>query len=489
MRSTRFVRPSASLVAAGLVALSLAGCGGGSGGSDMGLTGGGGGGGSTLRISVTDAPFPFDFVESASVTIEEVRVHERGSDAWTTVFTGSKTIDLVPLQNGVEALLVEAAVPPGTYDMVRLIVQAGEVVLTADAVVQGGTHTFSTDAGNLFFPSGAQTGIKIGIENDIVVTTRLSGDLLLDFDLSRNFVFNGPVTHAPGVRRVLFTPSVRATNASVAGSIRLRAMSDSLTPLDPTDDVPLAGATVSVYDAAAVIGVDPAVTTTSTGADGVAQVSVPPGTYQVHVEAASHEPATVGGVGVTLANLTDLGDVLLAATGTITGTVMSDAATPLDTTDDVVIDGATVEVHLAGDAAVLTTTTTDASGAFQVTGLAAGTYDLVFTAAGFTTLTVPGVAATIGGAGANYVLAAQTATLHGLVTDGGLPAATAAVTVVNSAGVTVGTTSTGADGTYSLVLATGDYVVTFTNGLNGVSVPVSITGATPPADVVLDHAF
>src|SRR5262245_7914391 len=120
------------LVAAAMAATVLtSACGGGGGGSGGGLGGGGGGGGAsagqTLRVYVTDGPFPFNYVETATVVIREVRVHERGSDAWSTVFTGSREIDLVPLSNGVSMLLVEAAVPPGTLDVVGLIVESGEV--------------------------------------------------------------------------------------------------------------------------------------------------------------------------------------------------------------------------------------------------------------------------------------------------------------------------------------------------------------------------
>src|SRR5688572_27412915 len=170
-------------LALGIGALALAACGGGGG---IGGTGGGGFGGaggptaSTLRILVTDAPFNFDYVESASVVINEVSVHEKTSDSWTTVFTGSQEIDLVPLTNGVSELLVAAEIEPGTYDKVRLIVDAGTVVLTEDAVVDGDSHVFDTESGNLKFPSGAQTGIKVDIDNEIVVVTSLSSDLLLD---------------------------------------------------------------------------------------------------------------------------------------------------------------------------------------------------------------------------------------------------------------------------------------------------------------------
>ena len=64
--------------------LMLAGCGGGA--TTPNATGSGGtggaGGGSTLKISVTDAPFPASFVESATVVINEVRIRDKDADAW-----------------------------------------------------------------------------------------------------------------------------------------------------------------------------------------------------------------------------------------------------------------------------------------------------------------------------------------------------------------------------------------------------------------------
>jgi hypothetical protein len=457
------------------------------------LGGGGGGGGpaaTTLRIDVTDAPFPFSYVEAATVTIDEVRVHERNSDAWTTVFTGSKTIDLVPLPNGVSMPLVDAALPAGTYDMVRLIVDAGSVTLSEDAVVQGSSRVFDTANGGLFFPSEAQTGIKVGIENDIVVTTGLSSDLTLDFDLSRSFVFNGPVAHAPGVRRVIFTPSVRATNTSTAGSIGLTVISDSLTPADMSDDVPISGATVRVFAAGADMTTDAPVETASTDASGMAMISLPPGTYDLLVEATGHESETILGVSVTLANLTNLGDVTLAATGTISGVVMSDGGTPADTSDDVVIGGVTVDVHLADDSAVLTSTTTDSNGAFQVGGLAAGMYDLTFQAPGFNDLSVPGVAATLTGTGQTFLMSPFTAIVSGTLTDStSATVSGATVTAMNSGGVLVGTTTTADNGTYSLILPTGSYTISFTDGTTTVAKSITIVGASPPSTVTLDAQF
>jgi hypothetical protein len=477
-------------LALGIGALALAACGGGGGG--LGGTGGAGGLGgaggptaSTLRILVTDAPFNFDYVESASVVIQEVSVHEKDSDAWTTVFTGSQEIDLVPLTNGVSELLVAAEIEPGTYDKVRLIVDAGTVVLTEDAVVDGDSHVFDTEAGNLLFPSGAQTGIKVDIDDEIVVVTSLSSDLLLDFDLSRNFVFNGPVTHAPGVKRVIFTPHVRASNVSTQGSLTLRAMSDQLTP-ETSDDIPLSGATVSVFTAGDDPLVDAPVASTLTDEAGQATVSLLPGTYDVFVEADGHDPATVAGAVVVLANLTDLGDVVLAANGMVSGVVSSDGGTPLDTADDLLLAGATVEVRRSSDSSLVTTVATDASGFFEVPDLEAGDYDLTISATGFETLSVPAVAATIGGAGTPYLLHALPTLVHGTVTVAGEPAVGATVEARNAADVLVASTTTAEDGTYSLTLGTGSYTIVFTAGAETTSEAVVLVGADPAADLLLD---
>ena len=59
----------------------LAACGGGSGGTASG--------GTNFKIYVTDAPFPGDLVESATVVIREVRVRAAGGGGWQTVFDGS----------------------------------------------------------------------------------------------------------------------------------------------------------------------------------------------------------------------------------------------------------------------------------------------------------------------------------------------------------------------------------------------------------------
>jgi len=452
--------------------------------------GGGSGTGTTaapLRIWVTDAPFPFDLVESASVVIREVRVRDRDRNRWETVFSGRREIDLAPLTNGTEELLVEASPDPGTYDEVRLLVDAGEVVLSPDAVVEDGNRVYNTENGRLHFPSGAQTGIKIGIENAIVVASQLASDLVLDFDLARNFVFNGPATHPAGVKRVLFTPSVRALNASTTGSISVTVYSDNVTPDDPGDDDPIQGATVRVRDDSGVVLV-----TAETAEDGSATTSVPPGDYSVELEAVGHESRTISDVSVVLANLTNLGVVVLAATGEIGGAVMSDAATADDGTDDVVVAGATVEIRAEGATGdPLATATTDANGVWRFDGLQAGAYDLLASAAGFEPGSLEGVPAAEVTPGYTITLVALTQDVSGTVTvPEGDDVTQIAVSARNSAGVIVADTAPAPDGGYSLTLATGSYEIAFDDGAAPQFFDVTLVGASPAPDpVTLDVTF
>ncbi|MGE3752815.1 MAG: carboxypeptidase regulatory-like domain-containing protein [Planctomycetota bacterium] len=491
MKTTQFL---AAVMCLAVAAVALPACGTGGTGS-VGADGSAVLTGGKLRISVTDAPFPFDFVQSASVVIREVQVRDRDDDRWEVVFSGSRTIDLVPLSNGVAELLVEVPIEPGTYDQVRLIVDAGEVVLEPDAVVQD-DHVFDSAGGDLLFPSGAQTGIKVNISNAIVVTTELSGDLMLDFPLDKNFVFNGPVSHAPGVRRVLFTPVVRAVNVSTNGSVTVQVLSDNATPDDTSDDVPIEGATVKLFDEA-----DVEQATGPTDALGVAQLSVLPGTYTLRAEAASHEPGETTDVVVVVANLTDAGTITLAADTEIAGVVTSDGLLAADMTDDTNIEGADVSIVASEDPdeIVVAQTTTDANGAFLFANLAPGTYDITVSKVGWITETrteVMSVLPGTPGAGEAFVLTPLLQTIVGTVTDSvPLPVPDLLVSVIDANGmVIVGPVTTDIDGAYTLVgVPSGMHTLRVSDGM-GVDVDTAITvvgddDPDPATDQVEDVTF
>jgi len=192
-----------------------------------------------LRIELADAPFAFDVLDSAMVTIDRVEVHiiTDGDDAedsgWEVVSTEERRLDLLDLTNGVTATLVDTEVPVGRLTQIRLHVVEAAVFLTDG-------RTFDLD-----IPSGDRSGIKIFPDPDIVVADALSTELLLDFDVSRSFhPIPASARRAEEITEFFFRPSVRCANLSETGTLSGRVFDDAGTPDVLTDDTPIEGAAV-----------------------------------------------------------------------------------------------------------------------------------------------------------------------------------------------------------------------------------------------------
>jgi hypothetical protein len=128
-----------------------------------------------VRTYLTDAPGDYDEVW---VTISSVQIHRNGdSDAeWITLSEEEQTYDLLTLQDAVTAILGDAAVLPGSYSQLRMIV--------ADAwvVVDGEEH-------DLTIPSGAKTGIKINL--NFTVEEGAEYVVVIDFDADKSIKKTG----------------------------------------------------------------------------------------------------------------------------------------------------------------------------------------------------------------------------------------------------------------------------------------------------------
>ena len=181
-----------------------------------------------LTVRLTDAPFPYELVDEANVTIfkvdarlaetddpgdsqtgeaDESPAEEMAGPAYITLMEEEVQVNLLTLVNGVTRELAALDVPAGTYDLIRVYVKGVNVVLT------DGTQY------DLKVPSGAETGIKVFIRPGLVVTGGLSSDLLLDFDVSRSFVAKGNPETPAGINGFNFKPVVKASNMSVAGTL------------------------------------------------------------------------------------------------------------------------------------------------------------------------------------------------------------------------------------------------------------------------------
>ena len=174
----------------------------------------------SLLVKVTDAPFPTDFVESATVTIDSIEIRQKSGaeeNPYIVITNIPMDFDLLELRNGITASIPEIEIPVGSYDLVRLYVESANIIL------KDNLGEF-----NLKIPSGEQTGIKIFIKPELQIQGGLTAELLLDFDLSKSFVVQGSPNAINGFH---FKPTLRAVNNSLAGSI-YGVASDANGPLD-----------------------------------------------------------------------------------------------------------------------------------------------------------------------------------------------------------------------------------------------------------------
>ena len=97
--------------------------------------------------------------------------------------------------------------PAGTYDLLRVYITEASILL------KDGTQYDMT------VPSGAQSGLKIFIKNNITIDAGDTGEVLLDFDISKSFVPQGNPNSPNGIRGFIFKPVIKACNLNTTGSL------------------------------------------------------------------------------------------------------------------------------------------------------------------------------------------------------------------------------------------------------------------------------
>jgi len=167
-------------------------------------------GSGNLKISITDAPFPLDIIESANVVITKIEVHavnDTSGSPFTVVMEDTVEFNLLDLRNGVTAEVVYTDLPAGAYDQVRLYVDSASITLV-------GGISFE-----LKVPSGSQTGIKLKIDPAITIAGGELSELLLDFDIEKSFVLKGNMNTPAGIKGFNFKPVIRVCNHTVSGKL------------------------------------------------------------------------------------------------------------------------------------------------------------------------------------------------------------------------------------------------------------------------------
>jgi hypothetical protein len=130
-----------------------------------------------VKVSITDGPFPFEFVNQANLGIAKVELkNENGK--YITVFEGNTSYNMVELTNGVSADVKTTNIPAGEYSESR-------VTLNAASVVLGNGDQFNLNA------EATATVYVTAIEPSLTVEEGDSSNILFDLDLNQSFSFFG----------------------------------------------------------------------------------------------------------------------------------------------------------------------------------------------------------------------------------------------------------------------------------------------------------
>ena len=173
-----------------------------------------------LRVQLTDAPFPFDSVQSVDIFV--VRVDARLSEAdssesargasddsaqvggWTTIARPNRSFDLLTLRGGTVADIGRDTVPKGSYRGFRLIIDPSRSAVK----LRNGMLLTGSSSPSVTFPSAARSGIKIVLAKAIDVGADSTSTMLIDFDLEGSFVMRGNSITKNGL---IFKPVVHAS--------------------------------------------------------------------------------------------------------------------------------------------------------------------------------------------------------------------------------------------------------------------------------------
>ncbi len=191
---------------------------------------------SLTSVLFTDAPFPFDTVQSVNIYVVSVAASTQpdtggsaDSVSWVTITEPKKRIDLLALQAGTTTLVGTGQIPADQYRAVRVIID----VDSSDVRFADGSPAVVNWGG-----SGRQA-IHAFVEAALQVP-QAGTEIVIDFDVGRSFHYNDL-----GDGSFSFFPWIRAVNKAATGALAGTVFGDP----DTGVTAPIANATVSAFGA------------------------------------------------------------------------------------------------------------------------------------------------------------------------------------------------------------------------------------------------
>ncbi len=245
----------------------------------------------TVVVKLTDAPFPYDMVEEANITIDWIKLHRVDSvdverDSVFVMMEKDTTLNLLDLSNGITAVMSEMEIPAGNYNEIRLHVTEASVKVVDD------TTTY-----RLKIPSAGASGLKVKIRPWLVVEDGVESQVLLDFDVNRSFKIIGNPHGKKEIKGFMFKPVVRAVNLSSAGKVEGTVSNE--------DGDKIKNAMITLLS-----GTDTISCSKSTKDGFYAIIGIPEGVYSMECERDGYNIETVDNVAVTVGAVTEQDFVL-----------------------------------------------------------------------------------------------------------------------------------------------------------------------------------
>lgn len=173
-----------------------------------------------LEVRLTDDPGDYDAVNIDIIDVQ-INVTDDENSGWQSLPGVRKGVyNLLDLVNDKDTLLVNAEIPSGRLQQMRLVLGPNNSL-----EIDGKTIPLET-------PSAQQSGLKLNIHQD--VNGGILYTLLLDFDAARSIVLtgNGKYTLKPVIRTVL-----QAAGGSIAGAVTPSSVTTAVIAVKGTDTV------------------------------------------------------------------------------------------------------------------------------------------------------------------------------------------------------------------------------------------------------------
>jgi len=184
----------------------------------------------TLSIKLTDAPMHYDQFMSASITIDKMEMgNSADPNSFVMISDKSMTYNMLELVNGLTSTIVNANIPTGNYNVMRLYISS-----TSMKLKNGETYTYNmnqngyTGNGNGMMGAGmmlneTNKSIDITLPNVITMGEGEMHDYLIDLDVEHSFSPEGVNFTGTGMMMSMsgfsFMPVMRFVDMNTTGTI------------------------------------------------------------------------------------------------------------------------------------------------------------------------------------------------------------------------------------------------------------------------------